>query len=74
MQNNTTEKNQFAKFLEEKRSALGMTYLQFSWHIYDRPNKDRHLRELEVEERKVSWITLNFILNKLNCKLKIEEL
>jgi hypothetical protein len=74
MQNNTTEKNQFAVFLNEKRTALGMTYKQFSMHIYGRLNKDVHLCDLETEKRKASWTTLNFILNKLNCRLNIEEL
>lgn len=66
--------HKFAKFLREKRIALGMTLRQFAIHIYNKESKFSYLGEMERGTRKPTLTTAQFILDKLNCKLNIEEL
>lgn len=67
-------KNQFAKFLREKRTALGMSLRAFSIHIYGFESNFSYLGELERGTKKPTLDTLTTILEKLNCRFHIEEL
>lgn len=66
--------NQFAKFLREKRTALGMSLRAFSIHIYGFESNFSYLGELERGTKKPTLDTLTTILDKLNCRFHIEEL
>ena len=66
-------KKKFARFLKEKRAALGLTYIEFSSLIYGTKNKDKYLCLLEKEKRHPNLETLNFICKKLNTDINLEE-
>jgi transcriptional regulator with XRE-family HTH domain len=67
-------RTQFAKFLREKRTALGMSLRTFSIHIYGFESNFSYLGELERGSKKPTLATMEQILDKLNCKFHIEEL
>ena len=70
----TTELNtEFTKFLKEKRLAMGLTQKQFSILIWGK-NKENMIGSYEQGTRSATLKTASLILEKLNCKMTIEEL
>ena len=66
--------NQFSRFLKEKRTAMGMTLRQFAVYLYDDVNQNGYLSKIENGKHKVNLETLQYLLDKLNCRFYIEEL
>ena len=66
-------KNKFAKFLKEKRTALGLSLRAFSVLIYGIEGNFAYLSKIENGTKQVNSNTMNLILNKLNCEFEIEE-
>jgi len=71
--NNKDIKSKFATFLTEKRTALGMSLRAFSLHIYGVEHKYSHLAKLEKGKLQANVTTIQFILDKLDSELHIEE-
>ena len=66
--------NQFSRFLKEKRTVMGMTLRQFAVYLYDDVNQNGYLSKIENGKHKVNLETLQYLLDKLNCRFFIEEL
>jgi transcriptional regulator with XRE-family HTH domain len=73
MENNNIS-NQFSRFLKEKRTVMGMTLRQFAVYLYDDVNQNGYLSKIENGKHKVNLETLQYLLDKLNCRFFIEEL
>ena len=73
MENNNIS-NQFSRFLKEKRTVMGMTLRQFAVYLYDDVNQNGYLSKIENGKHKVNLETLQYLLDKLNCRFSIEEL
>jgi predicted transcriptional regulator len=65
--------NKFARFLQEKRTALGLSIRGFATHIYGDDKKFAHLAKLEKGKVQANITTVQFILDKLDSELQIEE-
>ena len=74
MNENINVNQTFSNFLKEKRTALGMSLRKFSTHIYGTDKKFMQLHNIETGKKTTKLNTMNFILDKLNCRFCIEEL
>ena len=63
---------QFAKFLKEKRIALGLTQSEMAKLVFKDESKFQWLSKIE-KGRPVTVITMNTILNNLNCTINFNE-
>ena len=74
MANKNNISNQFSTFLKDKRTAMGMTLRQFAIHLYDDEKQNGYLCKIENGKHQVNSDTMQFLLEKLNCRFYIEEL
>tara|TARA_R110002110_G_scaffold25366_12_gene94180 strand:- start:531 stop:755 length:225 start_codon:yes stop_codon:yes gene_type:complete len=74
MANKNNISNQFSTFLKDKRTAMGMTLRQFAIHLYDDEKQNGYLSKIENGKHQVNSDTMQFLLEKLNCRFYIEEL
>jgi transcriptional regulator with XRE-family HTH domain len=74
MANKNNISNQFSTFLKDKRTAMGMTLRQFAIHLYDDEKQNSYLSKIENGKHQVNSDTMQFLLEKLNCRFYIEEL
>jgi len=69
-----TEIEKFAKFVLEKRTALGKSQEQLAEEVYGNKNRKSYISEIETGKRK--GITINImgrILKALNSEIKYNE-
>ncbi len=69
---NTTQ-NKIAKFIYQKRIALGMSQREFSEHIFGDKKYQPWICKIENGQKSITVDTLGRILTALNCELDIIE-
>lgn len=69
-----TENQKFAKFVKEKRTALGISIHELSKRSFGSESRNGFISEIENGVRKsVTFTTAEKILKALNSEIKYEE-
>lgn len=73
MDKSPTSSQVFARFLKERREALGVSQSQLAKVLYGDERRQSFINSIENNKRKVTLDTASFILAALSCNLEFEQ-
>lgn len=73
MSEEITLSEKVAKFLKEKRQAMGYSQKEMAIHLFNDVTQQGYLSKIENGNRKITVDTLNILMKKLNAEIDIIE-